>query len=199
MPCLQASGLGLSDLGQVDEPTKWSLLRGARLVLYPSSSKASDSSRSKLRQLELRLSGTPEAGWVSCSDGVPGLMPTWNVDEWAHAADHAIRDDLGIRHHDGNQPGGSDPHVGASGNVDLDRHRRRPSASPHAEARHEEGRWGLANGTRRSTAQCRCSRNTPGAPCDRIRGSTIADRRRREVRALIRRPGASAPRARRHQ
>jgi glycosyltransferase involved in cell wall biosynthesis len=79
-------------LGQVDEPTKWWLLRSARLVLYPSVVEGFG-----LVPFEAAAVGTPSIGFSGSGlqemlDGAPCLVSTWKVDEWARVAHDAIDD-----------------------------------------------------------------------------------------------------------
>jgi glycosyltransferase involved in cell wall biosynthesis len=80
-------------LGQVDEPTKWSLMRSARLVLYPSVVEGFG-----LIPFEAAAVGAPSVGYAGSGlgellGGTPGLMATWSVDDWAQVANSAITDE----------------------------------------------------------------------------------------------------------
>jgi glycosyltransferase involved in cell wall biosynthesis len=77
-------------LGQVDEPTKWWLLRTSDLVLYPSVVEGFG-----LLPFEAAAAGTPSLSHAGSAvlevlgDG-PAVVPSWNVDAWADAAAQVI-------------------------------------------------------------------------------------------------------------
>jgi hypothetical protein len=80
-------------LGQLDEPTKWWLLRTAQIVLYPSVVEGFG-----LVPFEAAAVGTPSLGFSGSGlrellDAAPCLISTWRVDEWAQAAHTAIMDE----------------------------------------------------------------------------------------------------------
>ena len=128
-------------LGRIDERTKWCLLRSARLVLYPSVVEGFG-----LVPFEAAAVGTPSYGYSGSGlrellDAAPCLISTWRVDEWAQAAHNAITD----------QQCASEIVAAINRAAQLHTWDRVATltwdaidatvASPHANARQEEGGW----------------------------------------------------------
>jgi glycosyltransferase involved in cell wall biosynthesis len=128
-------------MGRIDERTKWCLLRSARLVLYPSVVEGFG-----LVPFEAAAVGTPSYGYSGSGlrellDAAPCLISTWRVNEWAQAAHNAITD----------QQCASEIVAAINRAAQLHTWDRVATltwdaidatvASPHANARHEEGGW----------------------------------------------------------
>lgn len=79
--------------GQVDETTKWWLLRNARAVIYPSVVEGFG-----LVPFEAASVGTPTLTHAGSAlqevlAGTPGLIPTWDEDVWARAVAAVVSSD----------------------------------------------------------------------------------------------------------